>query len=59
MVIKVKNVDYEYLNELVNEHWEMPKLRRKYLNPCEKCKSFMLMDFEICPLCYHQQKVDE
>lgn len=55
----MKKIDVEYAKELVNGHKQLTKHQKTFLKPCEKCGKFLLMDFEICPVCNHQQCVDD
>ena len=48
--------DADYASEL--EARNADTSLRKYLKPCEKCGRFKLLDFDICPICGHQQAVD-
>lgn len=55
-VRKVKNIPYK--KELEKEHRGMDEKRKAFLKPCECCGKFLLLDFEICPICGHQQNVE-
>ena len=51
--------DFCYKRELEEQHRNLDAKTKTFLKPCEKCRKFLLLDFEICPLCKHQQNVDE
>lgn len=57
----MKNIveDFLYKRELERCHRNLDAKTKAFLKPCEKCGKFLLLDFEICPLCKHQQNVDE
>ena len=43
--------------EHLKERNKFPEIA-EHLTPCEHCGEFMLLDFDICPICGHQQSVD-
>lgn len=49
----------KYLKEMSKRNESLPKNEKKFLKPCEKCHNFPLLDFDICPMCNHQQSVDD
>lgn len=53
-----KKVQSKYKKHLEQRNKRLTKVETKFLKPCECCGKFLLLDFDICPLCNHQQGVD-
>lgn len=53
-----KKVQNKYKQYMEQRNKQFTKEGTKFLKPCESCGKFLLLDFDICPLCNHQQSVD-